>query len=53
MQVTFRPQLTTNFKGSFQIQDLDAFVEDFDETPADFKARKKLASLFYLIYFLD
>ena len=48
MQVTFRPQLTTNFKGSFQIQDLDAFVEDFDETPADFKARKKRYKQEYL-----
>ena len=41
MQVAFRPELTTNFKGSFKIQDLDAFIEDFEETPADFKARKK------------
>ena len=31
MQVTFRPQLTTNFKGSFEIKNLDAFVEDFEE----------------------
>ncbi len=48
MQVTFRPQLITNFKGSFQIRDLDAFVEDFEETPADFKARKKRYKQEYL-----
>ena len=41
MQVTFRPQLTLNFKGSFQIKDLDAFVDDFEETPLEAKARKK------------
>lgn len=41
MQVNFSPKIMSNFKGSFKIQDLDAFIDDFEETPADFKARKK------------
>ena len=48
MQVCFKPQITQNFKGSFKIQDLDAYVEDFEETPADFRARKKRYKQEYL-----